>query len=285
MARSRTAIPLSIDLILRDTTFIVPATLLLERLTQLKAHVENDRERGRREVLENRDELLAKGTPEILLAGLQPLAERTFAVTIRWDEWPGNQLKGHISDANPCLDSPSFGVKHHEFAFTKFASMELGKALNASVRLTSKYGSSIETEFFPKETTPTEWVQDYYATLDASGARHDPDTKTITPFPKRHPMLRELDSWQGIIELAVVRFLEQSRKANADDITEGFSTYVEYANLYTKELSEFGTIKHCWSVELDESHHNQAFIEYDEWFALIRLSGVPSGLFDPQTYD
>ena len=29
----------------------------------------------------------------------------------------------------------------------------------------------------------------------------------------------------------------------------------------------------CWSVDLDETHHNQAFIEYSDWFALITLSG------------
>ena len=106
-----------------------------------------------------------------------------------------------------------------------------------------------------------------YALLDSSGATYDPVTKNFTPFPERHPQLRALDPWQEILEKAADRFLEQSRKANSDAITEAFSTYAEYARQYVHELSEFGTIKHCWSVDLDESHHNQAYIEYDEWFA------------------
>ncbi len=44
------------------------------------------------------------------------------------------------------------------------------------------------------------------------------------------------------------------------------------------ELCEFGSVEHCWSVELEGSHHNEALIEYSDWLALIQLSGVPSGL-------
>ena len=82
--------------------------------------------------------------------------------------------------------------------------------------------------------------------------------------------------WQQIVpeSWAVVSFLEQNREINSDAITEGFSTYAEYAKCYVKELCDFGTLEHCWAVDLDESHHNQAFFEYSDWFALVRLSGV-----------
>ena len=281
MTRTRFAIPLAIDLILNDKEPTVPASLMLDRLKSLLVNVQADREQGRREVLARRDELIARGTPEVLLTGMQLQAARTTAVTIRWDNWPGKFVCGHICDLNPVLDGPSFGLANQDFAFAKFAAMELGRALKASVRLESTFNGSIETEFTPKDTSAADWIQNYYNLLDSSGASHDPVTKTITPFPKRQPRLRELESWQRTIKNAVVRFLELSRKVNADSITDGFSTYAKYADQYVSELSEFGEIKHCWSVDLEESHHNQAFIEYDDWFALIRLSGVPSGLLAP----
>ena len=278
MVHSPNAIPLSIDLILSDTTTTVPATLLLERLTKLQAHVEIDRERGRREVLERRNELLVNGTPEVLLTGMPSLAERTCAVTVRWEAWPNNCVEGHITDANPCLDSPSFGILHHDFSFAKFAAIELEQALEASVRLTSIYGHSIGTDFFPKRLSPIEWIQDYHAKLDSCGARHDPVTKTSIPFPIRKTELRELDPWAVTIKSAAIRFLEQLRKVNADEIVEDFPTYEAYAQKYVEELGDFGSIEHCWSVELEGSHHNEALIEYSDWLALIQLSGVPRGL-------
>jgi hypothetical protein len=278
MTRTRFAIPLAIDLILSDKESTVPATIMLDRLKGSRAHVEADREQGRREVFERRDELIARGTPEVLLTGMPLQAERTTAVTIRWDDWPANSVSGHICDSNPSLDGLSFGLANQDFAFAKFAAIELGRALGASARLESTFNHSIETEFAPKETGALAWIQDYYNLLDSSGATYDPVSQTFTPFPQRNPQLRTLEPWQEILERAVVRFLEQYRKANSDAITEGFSTYESYARQYVLELSEFGAVKDCWSVDLDESHHNQAFIEYDAWFALIRLSGVPRGL-------
>ncbi|MCE3018844.1 MAG: hypothetical protein ACK56W_15345 [Pirellula sp.] len=282
MNHSHTAIPLSIDLILSDDVPIVPATSLLERLKKLQAYVEIDVQvdqvRARSEILARRDELLAKGVPKWLLTDLPSQAERTFVVNIRWAEWPDNYVHGQISNVNPCLDYPSFGTAYHDFEFTKFAATELKDALGAWVRLKSTYGRSIETEFYAKTKTPIKWIQDYYATLDSSGASFDPITQSSIPFPIRHPGLKELDSWQDTIETAVVAFLEQLRKDNADDIAKDFSTYAAYAKRFVNELSEFGSINHCWSVELEESYHNEAIVEYSDWLALIRLSGVPRGL-------
>jgi hypothetical protein len=278
MVRSPNAIPLSIDLILSDTTSTVPATLLLDRLKKLQAHVEIDRDRGRREVLERRNELLVNGTPEVLLTGMPSLAQRTYAVTVRWDSWPNNCVEGHITDANPCLDSPSMGILHHDFSFAKFAALELEQALGASARLTSIYGHSIGTDFFPKRLSPIEWIQDYHAKLDSCGSRYDPITKTSIPFPIRKPELRELHAWQVTMENAAIQFLGQLRKVNADEIVEEFQSYEAYAQKFVEELCEFGAVEHCWSVELDGSHHNEALIEYSDWLALIQLSGVPRGL-------
>jgi hypothetical protein len=281
MTPSRVAIPLAIDIILTDQLPTVPASLLLERLTSSLLHVEVDRERGRREVLARRDELIARGTPEVLLTGMPLQAEGTTAVNISWDDWPGNCVDGHVFDSNPELDGPTFGLEHQDFAFAKFAAIELGRALKASPRLESNSSRSIETEFIPKETSASKWIAGYYALLDSSGATYDPVSQTFTPFPQRHPVLRVLDPWQEVLEKAVLRFLQQYRKVNSDTITNGFSTYEDYARQYVRELSEFGTVKRCWSVDLDESHHNQALIEYDDWFAQIRLSGVPRGLLAP----
>jgi hypothetical protein len=282
MNHSHTAIPLSIDLILRDDVPIVSASSLLERLKLLQAHVEIDvqidHERARSEILARRDELLAKGVPKWLLTDLPSQAERTFAVSIRWAEWPDNYVDGHISDIDPCLDYPSFGTAYHDFDFAKFAANELKEALGAWVRLTSTSGRSIETEFYAKTTTPIKWIQDYYATLDSSGASFDPNTQISTPFPLRQPGLREIDSWQDTIEAAVVAFLEQMRSHSADQIARDFSTYPAYAKQFVNELTEFGSINHCWSVELEEAYHNEAIVEYSDWLALIRLSGVPRGL-------
>lgn len=278
MVPRRFAIPLAIDIILNDKEPTVTASIMLDRLNGLEAHVVADREQGKREVLARRDELIARGTPEVLLTGIPLQAERTTAVTIRWDDWPSNYVGGHIFDSNPELDGPSFGLANQDFAFAKFAAIELGKALKASPRLESDSSRSIETEFIPKESSASKWIEDYYAMLDSSGASYDPVSDTFTPFPKRNPVLRSLEPWQEVLESAVVRFLRQYRKANSDAITAGFSSYEAYAKQYVHELSEFGTVRCCWSVDLNESHHNQAFIEYDDWFALIRLSGVPRGL-------
>ncbi len=283
MIRRRFAIPLAIDIILNDKEPMVTASIMLDRLNGLLAHVVADREQGKREILARRDELIARGTPEVLLTGMPLQAERTTAVTIRWNEWPNNDVGGHVFDSNPELDGPSFGLANQDFAFAKFAAIELGKALKASPRLESNSSRSIETEFIPKESSASKWIKDYYAMLDSSGATYDPVSQTFTPFPQRHPVLRLLDPWQEVLESAVVRFLQQYRKENSDAITEGFSSYEEYARQYVHELSEFGTVRCCWSVDLDESHHNQAFLEYDDWFALIRLSGVPRGLLGSGT--
>lgn len=283
MVHSPNAIPLSIDLILSDTTSMVPATVLLERLKQLQAHVEIDRERGRREVLARRDELLAKGTPEVLLTGMPSQAELTYAVTLRWDDWPDNCVEGHICDINPHLDGPSFGILHQDFSFARFAAIEIEQALGASVRLMSIYGSSIETEFFPKRISPLEWIQDHYANLDSCCWRHDPITMTSMPFPIRKPELRELEPWQVTMENGVSLFLEQLRKVNADEIAREFPSYADYARKYVQELCDFGSIEHCWSVELEGSHHNEALIEYSDWMVLIKLSGVPRGLLTEHT--
>lgn len=283
MHRSNPAIPLSIDIILGDTPSIVPASSLLELLTQSRAHVEIDREQGRREVLERRDELLANGTPEVLLTGMQSLAERTYAVTVRWDDWPDNCVEGYICDVNPHLDSPSFGILHHDVSFAKFAAFELAQAFGASVRLTSIYGHSVGTDFFPKRISPIEWIQDYYAKRDSCGSSYDPITRTFIPFHIREPELRELDPWQVILENGVMRFLGQLRKVNADEIAEDFTSYAAYAAKYVEELRDFGSIEHCWSVELDQTHHNEVLIEYSDWLALIQLSGVPRGLLAGRT--
>lgn len=282
MNHSHTAIPLSIDLILRDDVPIVPATSILERLKQLQAHVEInvqvDEGPARSEILARRDELLAKGVPKWLLTDLPSQAERSFAVSIRWAEWPDNFVDGHVSDVNPCLSYPSFETAYHDFEFTKFAATELKEALGAWVRLKSIHGRSIEVEFYAKTTTPIKWIQDYYATLDSGHSSFDPITQTSIPFHIRHPGLRELDSWRDTIEAAVVAFLEQMRSYSAEQIARDFSTYPAYAKQFVKELTEFGSVNHCWSVELEESGHNEAIVEYSDWLALIRLSGVSRGL-------
>ena len=95
---------------------------------------------------------------------------------------------------------------------------------------------------------------------------------------RSQPSINVNDVSKPLIETAVVAFLEQLRKDNADDIAKDFSTYAAYAKRFVNELSEFGSINHCWSVELEESYHNEAIVEYSDWLALIRLSGVPRGL-------
>jgi hypothetical protein len=277
----RPAIPFDIILSPRETEeSYVPPDELLGRLTRAFPNSEIDRERGKRDVLQRMQELLDIGTPEIIVEGHPMLAERTSYVAVRWPDWPGNLISGHISGLERELDGLYFHSESHNFAFLKFAAGQLATAFNMKHSLQTPYNKAIETASWPEPPDPLEWIQARYARLDSCTGRYDPDTKTFSPLPRRIPVLQELADWPERLHRGLCHYLEEYRRCNSDAMTHGFTSFEDYATAYVRELDEFSPVGHCWSVQLDQSHHNEVLVDHGEWLTRINLSGVPTGIFE-----
>jgi hypothetical protein len=38
--------------------------------------------------------------------------------------------------------------------------------------------------------------------------------------------------------------------------------------------------RHCWSVKLNQSHHNEVLVDHCEWLTRINLGRVPEGVLE-----
>lgn len=271
------AIPFKIHLYAGETEeWYIPPQELLARLTSVFPDAELDKERGKREVLEHMQEMLDMGTPELIVQGLPALAEQTTYVTVRWADWPGNRVTAHLSGLETGNERLVFSCEIHDFEFLKFAAGKLTAAFNMHHFLQTRHSHSIETESWPAPFDPLEWIRDSYAQIDEY-SRFDPATESFSP-PKYVPTLSELPNWPETLHRALCRYLNGERRVNAELRTHGFAGFEEYATAYVKELSEFAPVRHCWSVELDASHHNEVLIDHGNWLTRVRLSGVPKGI-------
>jgi hypothetical protein len=193
----RLAIPFDIVLFPCETEeWYIPPEELLERLTRAFPNAEIDRERGKREVLQHMQELLDLGTPEIMVHGLPKLAERTSYVAVRWPDWRGNLVWGHIGGLDRELEGLHFHCALPNFAFLKFAAGQLATVFNMKLLLRTPFNKAIETESWPGPVDPLEWIRARYAMLDSCMDEYDPDTKAFLPLPRRIPRLHELVNWQ-----------------------------------------------------------------------------------------
>jgi hypothetical protein len=62
-------------------------------------------------------------------------------------------------------------------------------------------------------------------------------------------------------------------------MTHGFTSFEDYATAYVRELDEFAPVRHCWTVKLNQSHHNEVIVDHGAWLTRINLNGVSTRLF------
>lgn len=277
----RPAIPFEIMLFERETEAdLIPGEEVLRRLKVAFPDAEIDPERGRREVLQSMQKLLDLGAPEAMVQGYRGLAERTSHVTVCWPNWPGQSVTGHVSGLQPGLEELYFKSERHDFEFIRFAARQLAAALDMRFILRTPFNEAVETEAWPTCLDPREWIEAHYAELDEGHFIEDPTTGECLPAPRRHPVLREISDWPTRLQRAVRRYLEEYPRRNADAMTQGFDSFETYATAYVGEVDAFAPVRHCWSVDLDESHHNEVLIDHGDWLTLIDLSGVATRLFE-----
>lgn len=274
----RAAIPFDIHLYRRETErFFIPPEEHLAQLTSAYPNAEIDKELGKRKVLAGMQEMLDKGTPEEIVRGLPALAEQTTFVAVRWADWPNNRVSALL---NGIEDGPlKFSCETHDFAFLKFAAVELAAVFTMNSSLQTPYGGSVETESWLGPFDALTWICDDYAQMDSASGTYDPNTKTFVPAPRRRPTLLELPNWTETLHRGLCRYLDAYRRCNSEAMTQGFASFEQYATAYIKELGEFAPVHHCWSVELDAPHHgNKVLIDHGQWLTRINLSGVPKGI-------
>lgn len=277
-----TAIPFEILLCARESeASFIPREDILGRLTWAFPDIEMDAERGEREVLARMRQKLDMGMPEVFVRSMPKQAADTSYVAVRWPQWPHNRVWGHVNGLHPDDGCPlHFVCEPHDFALLKFAAGELATALGMDLYLETTFNHAVETESWPGSLDPLEWIRQRYAALDENHFVDDPETGECLPAPKRSPTLRELPNWPETLRRALCRYLRAYRRENAEAMTRGFATFEDYAAAYVREIAEFAPVRHCWSVELEESHHNEVLIDHGEWLTRIDLKGVPRGLFD-----
>lgn len=244
-----------------DDESFVDAREIARRVQQALPGAVVDWARGDAWVQDSLQELIARGTPEVILAGHRHLFGQTVYISRAYPDWPERPVFTIVS-----------GIQR-EAGDALFLKVTLPFDLDLLKRGAADFAAALDFE--------------YCLCCDRNGV-----IRTVTSTGQKDPMeflrwdlpadiyptvrLHGLANWKKTIGNAVAGWLGACEyRDKIKTLTEGFASDVAFADAVIRELDAIAPVERGFAIDVTGApHQNRILLDHEDWMTMVQLLGV-----------
>lgn len=245
-----------------DDERFIDAHEIARRVQQACPNVVIDWRRGEEWVEASLQELIDRGTPEVILASHRRQFGRTAYISLTYPDWPNQPVYTIVS-----------GIQR-ELGDSLFLEVTDPFHLDLLKRGAQEFAAALSFEYFLGTSHKSRVIR----TVTTSG-RNDPVAFVRWDMPAEHNptlTLRELTDWKATTRQAVVRWLALCEyKDEIQKITAGFASHAAVADAVVNELEAIAPVERGWAIDIAAMpYKNAILLDHGDWMTILHLAGV-----------